>query len=147
MTKNRTVLLLSLGLLLAPAVSGCDRSGADAASEDPPAQIEEIPGSDVKKVIFTEDADAAIGVVTGAVARNENGQLTIPYAALIYYVDGTTWAYTEPGEREYVRAPITVSSIVGDTVILTEGPPVGTPVVVVGAPEVLGAELEIDGEQ
>jgi len=43
--------------------------------------------------------------------------------------------------------PITIKSISGDVATLSSGPSAGTPVVVVGAPEVLGAELEIDGEQ
>lgn len=148
MSKNASVLLLALGLLAAPALTACERAGTAAAGEEPPAQVEEIPGSDVKKVIFTEDAEAAIGVQTAPVAQGEGGgQLTIPYAAVIYYVDGSTWAYTEPGEREFVRVPIKLDSIAGDVAILAAGPPAGTPVVVVGAPEVLGAELEIDGEQ
>ena len=147
MSKNASVLLLALGLLAAPVLTACERAGTVAAGEEPPAQVEEIPGSDVKKVIFTEDAEGAIGVETAPVAQGEGGQLTVPYAAVIYYLDGTTWAYTEPGEHEFVRVPIKVSSIAGDIAVLAEGPPAGTPVVVVGAPEVLGAELEIDGEQ
>ena len=47
----------------------------------------------------------------------------------------------------YVRKAITVDSIVGDTAYLTKGPPAGTQVVVVGAPELLGAEYEIAGEE
>ena len=147
MSKNASVMLLAVGLLAAPALAACERAGAEAVGEEPPAQVEEIPGSDVKKVILSEDAEGAIGVETAPVSQGEGGQLTMPYAAVIYYLDGTTWAYTEPGDREFVRVPIKVSSIAGDVAILTEGPPVGTPVVVVGAPEVLGAELEIDGEQ
>jgi hypothetical protein len=71
----------------------------------------------------------------------------MPYAAVIYYTDGSTWTYTVAEERSYVREPITVASISGDAVTLTAGPEAGTSVVVVGAPEILGAELEIDGEQ
>ncbi len=147
MSKSTRVMLLALGLALSPAVAACERA-TPAETGEAPAQVEEIPGSEVKKVIFTEDAAAAIGVETAPVAQGEGGgQLTVPYGAVIYYVDGSTWTYTEPGEREFVRVPIKVESIAGDIAILTDGPPVGTPVVVVGAPEVLGAELEIDGEQ
>ena len=69
MSKNASVLLLALGLLAAPALTACERAGTAAAGEDPPARVEEIPGSDVKKVIFTEDAKAAIGVQTAPVPR------------------------------------------------------------------------------
>jgi hypothetical protein len=113
-----------------------------------PAALEAIPGSDVKKVVFTEDGNEAIGVKTAAVTAGPGeGQLSLPYAAVIYYKDGSTWTYTVPEERSYVRQPVTVASISGDVATLTSGPPAGTSVVVVGAPEILGAELEIDGEQ
>ena len=71
MSKNASVLLLALGLLAAPALTACERAGTVAAGEEPPAQVEEIPGSDVKKVIFTEDAEGAIGVETAPVAQGE----------------------------------------------------------------------------
>lgn len=146
MRNNNPMNLLGAGLLLAAALAGCGQPAGETTTEAP-AQVEEIPGSDVKAVTFTEDAAAAIGVEIASVASDAAGQLSIPYAAVIYYVDGSTWTYTVPNERKYVRVPIVVASISGDVVTLTEGPAAGTPVVVVGAPEVLGAELEIDGEQ
>jgi hypothetical protein len=133
--------------LLVPGLAGCSQTAEGAASE-PPAVVEEIAGSDVKKVTLTEPAAEAIGIETAAVeAGAAAGQLTIPYAAVIYYLDGSAWTYTETGDREFVRVPITVASISGDVALLSAGPSPGTPVVVVGAPEVFGAELEIDGEQ
>jgi hypothetical protein len=147
MTRSATVLLLVAALATGPTLAGCTHTEAPASGEGP-ATLEEIPGSDVKKVVFTEDATEAIGVETAAVtAGPAAGQLTMPYAAVIYYTDGSTWAYTVAEERSYVRKPVTVASISGDVVTLAAGPEAGTSVVVVGAPEILGAELEIDGEQ
>jgi len=146
-SKTVSALLLVLALATTPALAACGQPDAPAAG-DGPATLEEIPGSDVKKVVFTEDADAAIGVKTGTVAPGAaDGQVTMPYAAVIYYTDGSTWTYTMPEERTFVRQPVTIASISGDVATLTEGPAPGTAVVVVGAPEILGAELEIDGEQ
>jgi hypothetical protein len=134
-------------LLAAPGVAGCSQQ-AEGTGGEPAAVVEEIAGSDVKKVLLTTDAADALGVSTGTVtAGPTRGQLTLPYAAVLYYLDGTSWTYTVTGEREYVRVPITIASIDGGVATLSEGPPAGTPVVVVGAPEILGAELEIDGEQ
>lgn len=147
MTRSATVLLLVAALATGPTLAGCSHTEA-AAPRDGPATLEEIPGSDIKKVVFTEDAQEAIGVETAAVtAGPAAGQLAMPYAAVIYYTDGSTWTYTVAEEHSYVREPVTVASISGDVVTLTKGPQVGTSVVVVGAPEILGAELEIDGEQ
>jgi hypothetical protein len=73
-------------------------------------------------------------------------QKTIPYAAVIYGVEGGVWTYTSTGPLTFVRAPITVESIQGDTAILSEGPDPGTEVVTVGGEELLGTEFAIEGE-
>jgi hypothetical protein len=147
MTRSAAALLLAAAMVTAPVLAGCGPSPGVTAGEEP-AALEAIPGSDVKKVVFTEDGNEAIGVKTAAVTAGPGeGQLSLPYAAVIYYKDGSTWTYTVPEERSYVRQPVTVASISGDVATLTSGPPAGTSVVVVGAPEILGAELEIDGEQ
>jgi hypothetical protein len=147
MTRCATVLLLVAALAAGPTLAGCSHTEV-AAPADGPATLEDIPGSDIKKVVFTEDAQEAIGVQTAAVtAGPAAGQLTMPYAAVIYYTDGSTWTYTVTEERSYVREPVTVASISGDVATLATGPAAGTSVVIVGAPEILGAELEIDGEQ
>ena len=147
MTRSAIALLVAAALASAPVLTGCGPSQG-AIAEEGPATLEAIPGSDVKKVVFTEDGNDAIGVKTATVTAGPGqGQLNMPYAAVIYYKDGSTWTYTVPEERSYVREPVTVTSISGDVATLTSGPPAGTSVVVVGAPEILGAELEIDGEQ
>ncbi|MHA3835445.1 hypothetical protein ACXR8F_06920 [Terrabacter sp. AAH1] len=131
---------------LAFTVTAC--SAEPEPTPEPPSVVEDVAGSEVKSVALRADAAEAIGLETAAVARATTaGRLTIPYSAVVYYLDGTTWTYAETGEHKYQRAPITVAGIEGDVATLTAGPAVGTPVVVVGAPEVLGAELEIDGEQ
>jgi hypothetical protein len=73
-------------------------------------------------------------------------QLTIPYSAVIYGVEGGVWAYTSAGPLTFVRAPITVASIQGNTAVLSEGPAPGTEVVTVGGEELLGTEFAIEGE-
>ena len=56
------------------------------------------------------------------------------------------WAYTSAGPLTFVRAPIEVASIQGDTAVLSEGPAPGTEVVTVGGEELLGTEFAIEGE-
>jgi hypothetical protein len=65
----------------------------------------------------------------------------------VYDSDGSTWTYATAAPRTYLREPIVVERIDGDAAILTRGPAVGTAVVVVGAPELLGAEYQISGEE
>ena len=151
MTKTMTHLKqagrICLCLLFLPAVAACEVSAA-APESNPPAVVEAVPGSDVPMVKLTDDAAAAAGIATAPVTRGlAPGQLTVPYAAVIYYLDGTTWTYLAESKNDFHRVPIRVLSISGQVATLTAGPAVGSQVVVVGAPEVLGAELEISGEQ
>lgn len=67
----------------------------------------------------------------------------IPYAAVIYDLEGATWAYTNPDPLTFVRASIEVDYIDGDRAILTNGPPAGTAVVTAGAAELYGEEFGI----
>ena len=73
-------------------------------------------------------------------------RLTIPYSAVIYGVEGGVWTYTTAGPLTFVRAPITVTEVQGDTAVLSKGPPAGTEVVTVGGEELLGTEFAIEGE-
>jgi hypothetical protein len=73
-------------------------------------------------------------------------QKTIPYSAVIYGVEGGTWAYTSAGPLTFVRAPITVESVQGGVAVLSDGPAPGTEVVTVGGEELLGTEFAIEGE-
>ena len=80
------------------------------------------------------------------VALSGSGTLrkVVPYAALIYDVNGATWVYTrEPNALAFVRQSITVDYIEDDLAFLTEGPPVGTELVTVGAAELYGAETGV----
>jgi len=138
--------LLSVGLLASSAVAGCTSTSAETEMAAP-ASVEEVSGSDVKKVTLTQDAASAIGVETASVTQAPGGRLAVPYSAIIYYLDGSAWTYTAKPGRQYLRVPVTIAAITGDRATLSRGPAVGTPVVVVGAPELLGAELEIAGEQ
>ena len=147
MTNAKSAGLLAVCLLSVPALGACARSEA-APEAVPPAVVEAVPGSDVKTVQLTEDAALAAGIATAPVTQASTpGQLRIPYSAVMYYLDGSTWTYQVQAKNTFRRVPIRVQSISGQVATLTAGPPVGSQVVTVGAPEVLGAELEISGEQ
>jgi hypothetical protein len=71
----------------------------------------------------------------------------VPYSAVVYDTDGSTWTYVNTAARTYVRQPITIVAIRDDIAQLSAGPPVGAPVVTVGAAELLGTEYNISGEE
>jgi hypothetical protein len=127
-----------------PATSAFAGGEAVAASvkQIKASTVEKIAGSDLKRVVLTQKAAERLDIKTGKTAA-EGGVMTVPYAALVYDGKGKTWVYTNPEPLVFVRAPVVVASIKGPTVMLKEGPPVGTTVVVVGVAELFGAESGI----
>lgn len=112
----------------------------------PPANIEPIAGTELNRVILSEQAAKRTDVQTALVAEQQiDGvkRLTVPFAAVLYDVHGGAWVYANPEPLTFVRAPIVIERIVGDTVVLSKGPDVGARVVTVGAAELSGAEKNI----
>jgi hypothetical protein len=145
--------VVTLGLLAGTAA--CSSSSASGPADLPPPATIDTPGNDgPAKVTLTEDAMRRIDLHTAAV-RHERvsvggrtaASLVVPYTAVIYYGDGTSWAYAEIAPRVFVREPITVAAVQGDSAVLSKGPADGTAVVTVGAPLLLGAEAQIAGEE
>ncbi len=75
--------------------------------------------------------------LTGSGAK----RMIVPYSAVYYDGEGVAWVYVNPEPLVYERQRIEVERIVGDLAVITDGPPVGTKVVTVGAPLLYGAEV------
>lgn len=144
-------------LLMSLAVAGCGPQQAVMVNgdEQPPATVVEVEGSDVPALLIDEESVQRIGIDTAVVqpaargpisAKQRRSLVKIPYAAVVYMSDGSAWAFAPSSPRTYRRTPITVADIRGDQAILSSGPAVGSEVVTVGAPELLGVELNINGE-
>ncbi len=129
-----------------------------------PAHVKPIAGSELSLVTLTEKAIQRIGVKTvevrdaprldirtasrgGDPEAPQSGSGTkrtvVPYAAVLYDVHGTTWVYTSPKPRTFVRHKIDVDNIEGDVAVLEDGPPHGTKVVTVGVALLFGTESGI----
>jgi multidrug efflux pump subunit AcrA (membrane-fusion protein) len=133
------ILVIAAGL----AMTAC---GYDAATPEKtaPAVLDTVPGSDISRITLTERAAARLDIQTGTVATAGRGAaLHVPFAAVVYHADGSTWVYTNPEGLIFVRAPIEIVRIEGDTALLTDGPEPGTRVVTNGASELLGFESGI----
>jgi hypothetical protein len=127
------------GLLLA----GCTEV-EESASVYEAAHVEEVEGTDLKSVTFTEEGVRRTGLKTAVVERR-GGNPVVPYDALIYDGQGKSWVYAVPKPLTYMRAPVKVARVEGDTAVLAKGPPAQSHVVTTGASEVYGSELEIAG--
>jgi hypothetical protein len=73
---------------------------------------------------------------------DENAKI-IPYSSVIYDVSGNSWLYTNPEPLVFVRQKISIDRILGNVVVLKEGPEAGTKIVSVGAAELMGVEQKV----
>jgi multidrug efflux pump subunit AcrA (membrane-fusion protein) len=139
--------LVATGLALVVAglqLSACTEVETEPAVGYEPSKLEPVKGEgeDAVRVTFTSEGAKRIGLETATVQATGDHEV-VPYAALVYDPEGKTYVYTSPKPLSYLRKPVKVDRIDGDRVALSEGPPVGTEVVTVGAAEVYGTELEI----
>ena len=137
------------GLVLIAGVvslSACGEASSgydyETASHHDPAELEPIKGTDVSRVIIDAEGVERAGIQTAPIRQNGQG-MVMPHSAVIYDADGETFTYTVPEPRTYVRQKIAIDDVVGDSVMLFDGPPAGTEVVTVGAAVVYGSEFEV----
>jgi len=135
------VVVLSIAAL---QLAACSQTSSTATKTEP-AKVEKIEGTDFNRVILSEKAAQRLDIQTAAVREEQVGgqRKMIPYSAVIYDLQGKTWAYTSPEPLTFLRQPVTVLDIEGDTAILADGPPAGTQVATVGVAELYGADTGI----
>jgi hypothetical protein len=139
-----TALAITLLVIAAGAMSACGNSSSDESSGGEPVTVEPVKGTDLNRLTLTAQAAERLGIETAQVRKRSVRRTVVPYGAVLYSADGTTFTYTSPAPRVYVRAPIRVARIDGDDVILSMGPPVGTQVVTIGSQELYGSEYEVE---
>jgi hypothetical protein len=74
-------------------------------------------------------------------AGSDDKQKIVPYSAVYYDAKGAAWVYVNAKPLTFERRRVSVERVVGNQAILSDGPPVGTPVVSVGAALLYGAEI------
>ncbi|WP_148040148.1 hypothetical protein [Cryobacterium tepidiphilum] len=142
-TARRCMAGSLLTALMVGGLAGCSLETAEATRVNEPATLEDVGGG-VSRITLSAQGAERLGVATAPVEKADGGGLTVPYSALLYDATGKTWVYVTPEPLVFVRQPVTVDRVDGEAVKLTSGPAVGTPVVIVGASELLGAELDVE---
>ena len=141
-----TFFLLCLGLIVAALqLAACGQNAVPVVEASGPATIDPVEGTDLSRVTLTEMAAKRLDIQTATVVDvNVSGatKKVIPYAAVLYDAQGTTWTYINPEPLTFVRHIITIEYIKGDDAFLLDGPPSGSEVVTVGAAELFGSESE-----
>lgn len=138
MTRSVAAVWMVAALLL-PA---CGGAVPDEHEINEPVTLEHVEGSDIARVTLTQRAAERLDIQT-AVVQADGNRGVVPSAAVFVQPDGTFWVYTSPEPLVFVRHEITVDHDDGARTFITAGPPLGTQVVTVGVPELLGAEYEI----
>jgi hypothetical protein len=135
--KRMNLFLLILMTVAALQLAACGPKPS-TTEKIPPSTLEEIEGSDLKRVILTEKAAERIDLQTVPVSG-----LVVPYSAVIYDTEGNTWIYTNPAPLTFVRASIVIDHIEGDQAFLSQGLESDAPIVTVGVAEIYGAETGV----
>ncbi|MEE8567841.1 MAG: hypothetical protein V3S81_04460 [Anaerolineales bacterium] len=134
-------------------------NGDDAEDDDTEtgliAELDELPGMDDAEengvsTLYYSVENSEAGLVTGqrlvvevSLKGDQGPQLVVPVASLIYGLNGETWIYISPESLQFLRFPVVVDYIKDDLVVLKEGPSAGTKVVIVGVPELYGADTGV----
>jgi hypothetical protein len=141
MQRRRCRWTIAVLLVVPSLLAACGGTAGEEAAKEP-AVVEQVKGTDVKRVVLSSEAAQRLGIRTATVRSDGPGShLTIiPYAAVLYDPDGATWTYTNPKRLVFVREDITVDRVEGNSALLTKGPPVGAAIVTVGSTEIWGVE-------
>ena len=136
MKRNPLFILLVL-LVAALGLAACSPKESTTKPVSP-STLEEIEGSELKRVILTEKAAERIGV-----QAVEVDGMTVPYAAVVYDTEGGTWVYTNPSALAFERVQVIIDRIEGDTAFLAERLETDAPVITVGVMEIYGSETGV----
>lgn len=133
---------------------GCAESDA-AVTNEKPATLVKIEGSDLKRIILLERAAKRIDLqteplreanapdVVAAIGPSPADRTALPYTALLYDKTGATFTYISPKPLEYLHQAVTVERIKAGVVVLSAGPPPGTAVVTRGGAQLFGVETGV----
>lgn len=126
------VVLIAIGLCLA----ACERKPERPAEIKQPA-ISAGEASGIYRVRLTAKKVEEYHIRTAPV-REAPGGTVVPQSALLVDHAGAAWIFTNPQPQLFIRQPVKVTSMDGELAVLSEGPPAGTEVVIVGADKLLG---------
>lgn len=129
----------------AALLAGCSGGEEAAAESHYPSTVEEVDGADVKRVTLTDDGASRISLETVA-AQAAEGLVAVPYAALIYDGVGVPWVYVLGEPLTFMRHEVVVDRVEGEQALVSQGVRAGDLVATVGAAEVYGTELGIEGD-
>jgi hypothetical protein len=125
-----------------------DKLGGEALSARPSGMppVEDTKRSTLKVYYVVSGNDHGLTLnermrVELQLAGSSAKQKVVPYGAVYYDAKGTPWLYVNKEPLVFERQRIAVERVVGDQAVLSDGPPIGTSVVTVGAALLYGTEI------
>ena len=73
--------------------------------------------------------------------RGRSRQLVVPWSAVVYDINGSTWIYENTEPHVFVRRRVEIAWVAGNLAVLARGPAAGTRAVTEGAAELFGTEF------
>ena len=139
--RIHTAVTIGAILIAALILGACGTTEASATAESP-ILVDEIAGSDVARITLSESAVERLDIQTASV-EPWGDEFVVPSASVIIDTDGAYWVYTNPETNVFVREQIQPVYEEGLKAYFETGPGVGMSVVIVGVPELYGAEVGI----
>ena len=133
-------------MVFASPVRTAAATGTAAKPTDAPAWVKNPAGGAVAYLQLdaaTKDLKPGQHVWIEFGSQAQATRKIVPFSSVLYDADGKTWAYVNTKPQTYERAPVTIETIEGDDVVLTDGPPTGAAVVTDGAVEIYGTESKV----
>ena len=72
--------------------------------------------------------------------NNKQTILTIPWSAVVFDIHGGSWVYTQKSSTTFERKRVFLERVSSGNAVMSEGPAVGSKIVVNGALELFGVE-------
>jgi hypothetical protein len=137
--RRRALLAPLCALLL---LSGCRDIATEEEAGYEPAAVEPIEGSELARVILTEDAARRIRLDTTPVT-SRGDETVVPESAVWVDVNGDEWVYTNRETLVFIRAQVIVERYEAGSAFLSDGPVPGTEVASIGVAQLIGSEFGI----
>ena len=142
--KYQKIIFFFILVICGLVLSACGNNPTSAEKVEP-ITLEKIDDTR-NRLILTERAAERLDIQTapvGETTMDEGTYLVVPYSAIIYDLTGGVWVYVNPAPLTYHREQVSVETIDGESVLLKDGPSVGTMVVTIGVPELYGSDTGV----
>lgn len=122
-------------------LGACSTTDAAVPVEEP-ITVVEIGGTEISRLTLSGSAADRLDIQTATVESAGAG-MAVSSAAVMIDPQGLYWVYTNPEPLVYVREEIRPVREAGGEAFFAVGPAAGATVVIVGVPELYGAEFGI----